>query len=1114
MAQVCARCGGSAGDEARFCPSCGSPLSGLEGAERKLATIVFADLVGSTELASSLDPEELRRRLAPFFEVARSALEEHGGTVEKYIGDAVMAVFGVPQAHGDDPDRAVAAALDLSRRVESLGHELSVRIGVETGEVLAARPGGDLSVTGEAVNAAARLQQAAKPGEVLVGERAARACRAARVAERAPVDAKGFPAPLAAWTAVGAGVVGDAAHSGNGASTPFLGRDDDLALLELVHRRATRDRVPQLVTITGDAGVGKTRLATELFEALRSADPAPEILLGRNPAYGRGIAFWALGEVLRGAASAGADDSVGEVHEALAQRLAGLGATDADELAATLGTALGGAAIEGDIEDELKHAWRRLVALLAAERPLVIGIDDAHWADDGLLDLLEEVVFRLDDAPLLVVCTTRPELLERRADFGRAARNVTQIELRPLTRPAADALAAALLPTETRELVPRVAEVSGGNPFFAEEVARAIVEGGRGSTDRLPDTVQAAIAARLDLLPRAEKRTLQYAAVLGQNFLGQALEELSGDPPEEALRPLAEKALVQERLAIGPGRYGFRHHLIREVAYASLPRAERARLHERAAEGIVSRAGERYPELAELIAYHRCQTAELDPTPARGEAAWSASVEAAGIAARRGATARAQELYEQAAALAADHSGRAEALRAAAELALQRWRGDEAIPLLKEAAAVSEEAGDAGDAARAYARVVEVVARMGGVSGTLPEEELEEMLGRGRELVSEGDTITRARLLLDEAWMAWRFEREAEIAEPARAALELARGTDDVALLSSALDAVSAVAWGEVRYRDAVEHSRERLELLAGVAGGAQVGVERGDALHMMIESLVAAGELREAAEYARQARELDLSVGTVYSGWARGLLPAFFLGEWDSALEMAEAVRDAWAAADRPPIAALAAALACAGAILGYRGDEAGSADWFQFAHSVAPARGGQTSGVAMLEADVHLHRGRADEAVASTEGVQSETIWWRSAYVATRAEALALAGDRRADDLARRPRAGSETTAMREAFCSEPRASCTGTKSRLRQSLAVFEQIECPHQAAANRLDAGRCGAREAERTFAQPPDDGAGSVGDRRCRSSAQPAARCSDSRSRTASARSIAHAASGF
>src|SRR4051794_38765171 len=258
MSQVCARCGASAAADARFCASCGAPLEPLEGAERKLATMVFADLVGSTELATGLDPEELRRRLAPFFEIARTTLEEHGGTVEKFVGDAVMAVFGVPRSYGDDPDRAVAAALALTDRVGALGDGLSLRVGVETGEVLALERAGDLSVTGEAVNAAARLQQAAGPGEVLVGERAARACRASEMSEVDRVEAKGFPAALRAWQA-------ECARGERAATSAlFVGRDDDMALLEVAFRRAVRDRVPELVTITGDAGVGKTRLASEL----------------------------------------------------------------------------------------------------------------------------------------------------------------------------------------------------------------------------------------------------------------------------------------------------------------------------------------------------------------------------------------------------------------------------------------------------------------------------------------------------------------------------------------------------------------------------------------------------------------------------------------------------------------------------------------------------------------------------------------------------------------------------------------------------------------------------------------------------------------------------------
>jgi tetratricopeptide (TPR) repeat protein len=642
---------------------------------------------------------------------------------------------------------------------------------------------------------------------------------------------------------------------------------------------------------------------------------------------------------------------------------------------------------------------------------------------------------------------------------------VTQIELRPLTREAADALASSLLPDGTQELAPRVAEASGGNPFFAEEVACAIAEG-RGA-DQLPDTVQAAIATRLDLLPQAEKRTLQYAAVLGPNFLERALAELSGQSPDAALRSLVEKALVQERLAIGPGRYGFRHHLIRDVAYSSLPRVERARLHERAAKGIVDRAGERYAELAELVAYHRVQAADLDPNPERAQAACEASIESARIATRRGAAARAQELYEQAARLAGDDRGRADALGSASELALQRWRGDETIDLLREAATLADGAGDTGQAARAYARLVEVVTRMGGVSGSMPEDELQAMLDRGRELVEDDDTVTRARLQLDEAWIAWRFGRPEEMARSTEAALELARQTDDVPLLSGALDAATAVAWTEARFRDSIDIVRERLELLEGVKGGAHVGVERSDALHMMIESLVALGDFREAVGYAAQARELDLSVGTVYSGWGRGLLPAFFIGNWDGALEMADAVREAWAADERPPIHALAAALACPGAILGYRGEDADSANWFRFAESVAPAKGtGQVSGVWLLQADVDLHNGCAGEAAAKLSEPAATEMWWQTTYAATRAEALVRAGDPRGPQALAEAQASVGDHGYATGVLLRAQALAREDEGALRESLAVFQRIECPYQAArsgwmlggADRDEAGR--------------------------------------------------------
>jgi class 3 adenylate cyclase len=1042
----------------------------LEGAERKLATMVFADLVGSTELASGLDPEVLRGRLEPFFDVARGSLEEHGGTLEKYIGDAVMAVFGVPRAHGDDPDRAVAAALALVDRMAELDPDLALRIGVETGEVLATDPTGDLSVTGEPVNAAVRLQQAAEPGEVLVGERAARACRRVRLERRGPVTAKGLPDSLIAWRAVAVG--GEAELS----ELPFLGRDDDLELLRIVYRRAVRERAPQLVTVTGEAGIGKTRLAAELVSELRSASESPRVLVGRNPAYGRGIAFWALGEILREVGGAEADEPVSEVRARLEAVLSELGADDADRVASALTIALGGAngAGDGDAEDELKRAWRRLVALLAADRPLVIGVDDAHWADDGLLELLEDIAFGLQDAPLLVLCTTRPELYERKPDFGRSARNVSQIELRPLDPTAATELVELLLPDEAREIAPRVAEASGGNPFFAEEVARSITDrAAPAAVHHLPDTVQAAISARIDLLPPEEKRVLQHAAILGVGFRDVALTQLMEDPAHDALAALERRALVQERLAAGPGRYSFRHHLIRDVAYGTLPRRDRAGLHERAAAGIRARAGERQLELAELIAFHLARAAELDHNAERRTAAFEATRSAADATQRRGIASRAQELLEHAAELAPDDDERFQLLWRAAEVALRRWRGDQALRLLRDAAEVAERAGNEPGAATAYGRAVEVAARMGGITGKFPLEEMRELLARGHQLAPDDDVAIRAQLLLDEAWIAWRFDDAGGMAGPATVALELARQGDDVRLISSAYDAIHASSWIANRFDEALGHGRERLAFLRRAPATPALEIEFNDALHMVIETLLQTGGFREAARFALEARELDLSRGVVYSGWARGLLPAFFLGEWNEALRMATRVREAWVAEERPPLAVLGSAIGAAAAIWGFRGDDASATDWFEFADSMVGAGGptasGQAGAVLMFHADVDLHHGRPEAAAGWVEEPFGG-FWWNVPYLATRAEAFIAAGREDAGAALTDAEAVAAEHPYARAIVLRARGTGSGDEQALRQALAIFREIECPYQQARTGWLLGGAERAEAEAVFAR--------------------------------------------
>jgi class 3 adenylate cyclase len=1048
MARRCENCGAEAGDDARFCANCGAPLEAAL-AQRKFATMVFADLVGSTQLAAGSDPEQLRGRLAPFLDTAREAFEEYGGTIEKNIGDAVLAVFGVPIAHGDDPDRAVAGALALVERLKELDGSLAIRIGIEAGEILSVGGNGDLSVTGEAVNAAARLQQAAAPGETLVGERAAQATRLAKLERHDPVDAKGMPEPLTAWRAVGAAAVDSDAVP----RLPLLGRDDELDLLRLVYRRAARERAPQLVIITGESGIGKSRLASELLQHVRNQPDAPRVLTGRNPPYGRGISFWALGEILREAACTDPDDPVDEVTDGLRCLLEELGAEDAEQTADALTVPLHGASTDGDgnIEEALKRAWRRFVALLTDERPLVLAIDDAHWADDGLLELLEEVAFGLPDARLVVLCTTRPELHERRPDFGRGMRNVTQVELRPLELRATTDLVRLMIPSGDDDLAARLAEASGGNPFFAEEVSRCMPAGDDQAID-LPDSIQAAIAARIDLLPEDERRTLQHAAVLGEAFLEDRLEDLLGRPPRAALDDLERRALLQEHLAKGPGRYVFRHQLIRDVAYAALPRRERAALHERAAAGIRAKAGERFVELAEIVAYHLAQAAELAPDAERSDAARAAAIEAAEIAIRRGAPARAQELYEHAATHAMDDKQRAHALKVAGEIALQRWRGDQGIELLRSAGEVAESAGLNGLAAACYGQTVEAVGRMGGISGDLPEPEIRDLLERGERLVPEDDVGTRALLTLDHAWIAWRFNRWEEVGEPAQRGLELARMTEDVGLLSSALDAVSADDWNHARYERCRDHARQRIELLEAAPTSPALDIERGDALHMMVESSMQVGEFEAAADWARQARERELRNGVVYSAWSRGVLPAFFLGRWDESLEMASTFREAWLAEERPPLSAMAATVAGAAAVYGYRGDEDAAREWFELAHSMVREENqthGNRGGIKLLQADVALHYGQLDLAI---ERMQEPAggFWWNTVYRATRAEAFIAAGHDGAEEALVAAEALVAEQPYARAIALRARGRLEDDPALIERSRDLFAEMGTPYQQA----------------------------------------------------------------
>src|SRR5436309_3717958 len=492
--------------------------------ERKVVTVLFADLVGFTARAEALDPEDVEAILAPYHERLRSELERFGGTVEKFIGDAVMALFGAPVAHEDDPERAVRAALAIRDWIVEEGESLQVRVGVNTGEALVALGArssqGEGMAAGDVVNTAARIQTAAPVNAILVGEQTYRATAdIIEYRESEPVVAKGKSNPVLAWQAV-------AARSRSGveaqrASAPLVGRQRELELLVSTVARVREERSPQLVTLVGVPGIGKSRLVLELANVLEQDRALITWRQGRSLPYGEGVTFWALGEIVKAQAGILENDSAEQARAKLRRAVAELVVDGAEqELLDVHLRALAGIGGEkaAASEGESFAAWRRFLEVLAEQRPLVLVFEDLHWADDALLDFVDELVERVADVPLLVLSTARPELLERRPGWGGGKPNAVTLSLPPLPDDATARLVASLLdrPALAAERQQALLAKIGGNPLYAEQYTRALVE--RGDLDELPETVQGIIAARLDGLADEEKRVLQDAAVLGRVF--------------------------------------------------------------------------------------------------------------------------------------------------------------------------------------------------------------------------------------------------------------------------------------------------------------------------------------------------------------------------------------------------------------------------------------------------------------------------------------------------------------------------------------------------------------------------------------------------------------------
>jgi class 3 adenylate cyclase/tetratricopeptide (TPR) repeat protein len=782
--RLCPVCSQENTETARFCSSCGAALtSEPPREERKVVSVLFADLVGFTSRAEQLDPEDVRAVLAPYWERLRSELEKRGGTVEKFIGDAVMALFGAPVAHDDDPLRAVGAALairDWAREEE----DLQVRIAVNTGEalvLLGARPAeGEGMAAGDVVNTTARLQTAAPVNGVLVGETTYRATRdVVEYAEHEPVVGKGKSEPIPVWEAVQ--VRSRLGMDVERATLPLVGRTRELSVIVDAFERAKSEREPQLVTLVGVPGIGKSRLVGAFFSHLEGAPDLVWWRQGRALPYGDGVSFWAVAEMVKAQAGIAENDPPDVCAAKLRESVEQLVSDEAergwvtDHLLPLVGVDHRGGG--GDSAP----AWRVFFESLAERRPLILVFEDMHWADDGLLDFIDHLVDWATGVPILVIATARPELLDRRQAWGGGKLNVSTVALTPLSDEEAaqiihGVLDQAALPAETQQAL---LERAGGNPLYAEQFARLYTERGSADDLPLPETVQGLIAARLDGLSPEEKRIVHDASVYGKIFWAGAV-----DADADALHSLDRKGILrrERRSAVGgETQYAFRHVLVRDVAYGQIPRAARGEKHIGAADWIESLG--RADDHAELVAHHLAAAAELAVDVADRARIW---FRRAGDRARAlGAWPAAGRYYAQALASWPVDDEEYPRLLAASAAAHARATGDTAQ--LDDALDALESAGLWEEAAQFAVTAAMAVWYASG--------DPHAFLERGLKLLAGSSTSpARAELLAESArihWLGDEYERaERELSE----AIELAADHGSSELRASLLTTQGAMA--------------------------------------------------------------------------------------------------------------------------------------------------------------------------------------------------------------------------------------------------------------------------------------------------------------------------------
>ncbi|HEY7660093.1 MAG TPA: adenylate/guanylate cyclase domain-containing protein [Actinomycetota bacterium] len=826
MPTTCPSCGRESPDDFAFCPVCGAPLgtaTATGGREtRKTVTVVFCDVTGSTALGERLDPESLRDIQSRYFEAMRAAIERHGGTVEKYIGDAVMAVFGIPQLHEDDALRAARAAADMREALGTLNKELErdrgvtiqVRIGVNTGEVVAGASATDPAlVTGDTVNVAARLEQHAAPGEILLGEPTYRLVRDAVEAEPVgPLEAKGKTERIPAWRLLDVREVISAVP--RHLDSPMVGRERPLAQLRQAFEAAEGDTACQLFTLLGAAGVGKSRLVEELVGGL--GDRAV-VLRGRCLPYGEGITYFPVVEAIKQAAGL-ADFDLPDIVEAKVCSV--LEGEEHQEIVCRHVSQLMGVA-EQAAGEETFWAIRRFFEAAARGRTLVLVFDDIHWGEKTFLDLVEHIADWSRGSPILLLCMARPDLLDIRPGWGGGKLNAATVSLEPLDEREAGALIANLLGSAElpAEVAHRIVETAEGNPLFVEETLAMLIDDGLITREdgrwvatgdlaqvTVPPSIQALLAARLDRLTPEERSALEAGSVVGKEFYAGAVRDLVGGSNVSAdLMALVRKELVRPERTTLPGEdaFRFRHQLLRDAAYEAIPKSQRADLHERFADWIERVAGDAVAEQEEIVGYHLEQAYEyrtqLGPTDDRSDAIGRRAAEhlaAAGRrAAGRGDHVAAGNLLRRAVAVASPHgSERGWMLYDLGDTLV--WLGDvrSAVSAFDEAVRLASDSGD---------RSLEVLAGIlrsstqsladpHGKTTAEFRDELEDATRIFEELGDDAALATVWREIANAEWMPCRYGR-AESA--ARRALEYARRSGDERLIANALVTWLGTSW-------------------------------------------------------------------------------------------------------------------------------------------------------------------------------------------------------------------------------------------------------------------------------------------------------------------------------